>query len=54
MTSVTPMEAQNFNYEATPDYDKRYGRAAEFVDVVRGTEVRLTVLGGHIVHRSEG
>ena len=24
------MEAQNFNYEATPDYDKRYGRAAEF------------------------
>mgnify|MGYP002652119463 CR=1 FL=1 len=36
VTSVTPMEAQNFNYETTPDYDKRYGRAAEFVDVVRG------------------
>jgi N-acetyl-S-(2-succino)cysteine monooxygenase len=36
VTSVTPMEAQNFNYEATPDYDKRYGRAAEFVEVVRG------------------
>ena len=30
------MEAQNFNYETTPDYDKRYGRAAEFVEVVRG------------------
>ena len=30
------MEAQNFNYETTPDYDKRYARAAEFVDVVRG------------------
>jgi alkanesulfonate monooxygenase len=36
VTSVTPMEAQNFNYETTPDYDKRYGRAAEFVEVVRG------------------
>ena len=36
VTSVTPMEAQNFHYETTPDYDKRYGRAAEFVEVVRG------------------
>jgi len=36
VTSVTPMEAQNFSYETTPDYDKRYERAAEFVDVVRG------------------
>ena len=36
VTSVTPMEAQNFNYETTPDYDKRYARAAEFVEVVRG------------------
>jgi alkanesulfonate monooxygenase len=36
VTSVTPMEAQNFNYDTTPDYDKRYGRAAEFVEVVRG------------------
>jgi alkanesulfonate monooxygenase len=36
VTSVTPMAAQNFNYETTPDYDKRYGRAAEFVEVVRG------------------
>src|SRR5262245_59051695 len=35
-TSVTPMEALNLNCETTPDYDKRYARAAEFVDVVRG------------------
>jgi len=36
VTSVTAMEAQNFNYETVPDYSKRYERATEFVDVVRG------------------
>jgi FMN-dependent oxidoreductase (nitrilotriacetate monooxygenase family) len=36
VTSVTAMEAQNFSYDAPPDYDKRYDRAGEFVDVVRG------------------
>jgi alkanesulfonate monooxygenase SsuD/methylene tetrahydromethanopterin reductase-like flavin-dependent oxidoreductase (luciferase family) len=45
VTSVTPMEAQNFNYETTPDYDKRYGRAAEFVEVVRGLWGIVTLLG---------
>ena len=36
VTSVTAMEAQNFNFETVPDYSKRYERAAEFVEVVRG------------------
>ena len=36
VTSVTAMEAQNFNYETAPDYDKRYDRATEFLDVVCG------------------
>ena len=36
VTSVTAMEAQNFNYDEPPAYDKRYDRATEFVDVVRG------------------
>ncbi|MFC7539368.1 LLM class flavin-dependent oxidoreductase [Siccirubricoccus deserti] len=36
VTSVTAQEAQNFGHEAPPDYDHRYDRAAEFVEVVRG------------------
>jgi alkanesulfonate monooxygenase len=36
VTSVTAMEAQNFNYDTAPDYDKRYDRAAEFLKVVTG------------------
>jgi FMN-dependent oxidoreductase (nitrilotriacetate monooxygenase family) len=36
VTSVTAQEAQNFGYEAPPDYAGRYDRAAEFVEVVRG------------------
>jgi FMN-dependent oxidoreductase (nitrilotriacetate monooxygenase family) len=36
VTSVTAMEAQNFNYDNPPDYEKRYERATEFVEVVRG------------------
>jgi FMN-dependent oxidoreductase (nitrilotriacetate monooxygenase family) len=35
VTSVTAMEAQNFNRDAAPAYDDRYDRAAEFLDVVR-------------------
>lgn len=36
VTSVTDMEAQNFNRDKAPGYDLRYDRAAEFVEVVRG------------------
>jgi alkanesulfonate monooxygenase len=36
VTSVTDMEARNFNRDAAPGYDMRYDRAAEFVEVVRG------------------
>lgn len=36
VTSHTDMEAQNFGLSESPDYDSRYGRGAEFVDVVRG------------------
>ena len=36
VTSVTDMEAQNFNRDKAPGYDVRYDRAAEFVEVVRG------------------
>lgn len=36
VTSVTDMEAANFNLDAAPSYASRYERAAEFVAVVRG------------------
>jgi FMN-dependent oxidoreductase (nitrilotriacetate monooxygenase family) len=36
VTSVTDMEARNFNRDAAPATDLRYDRAAEFVGVVRG------------------
>ena len=36
VTSVTDMEARNFNRDAAPSTDLRYDRAAEFVTVVRG------------------
>lgn len=36
VTSVTEMEARNFNRDSAPAYDIRYDRAAEFVEVVRG------------------
>jgi FMN-dependent oxidoreductase (nitrilotriacetate monooxygenase family) len=36
VTSVTKMEAQNFNRDTTLSYEDRYERAAEFVEVVRG------------------
>jgi alkanesulfonate monooxygenase len=36
VTSRTDMEAQNFGLAESPDYDTRYDRAIEFVDVVRG------------------
>ncbi|MBR0668008.1 LLM class flavin-dependent oxidoreductase [Roseomonas hellenica] len=36
VTSVTDMEARNFNRDKAPGYDARYDRAAEFVEVVRG------------------
>lgn len=36
VTSHTDMEAQNFGLDESPDYDSRYGRGAEFVEVVRG------------------
>ncbi|WP_145145084.1 LLM class flavin-dependent oxidoreductase [Roseomonas gilardii] len=36
VTSWSEAEAWNFSRESHPDYDTRYGRAAEFVDVVRG------------------
>ena len=36
VTSRTDMEAQNFGMDASPSYDDRYDRAAEFVQVVRG------------------
>ena len=36
VTSVTAQEARNFGYDSPPDYDRRYDRAAEFVEVVRG------------------
>ena len=36
VTSVTDMEARNFNRDAAPASDARYDRAAEFVAVVRG------------------
>jgi len=36
VTSVTQMEAQNFNRDTALSYEDRYERAAEFVDVVRG------------------
>jgi N-acetyl-S-(2-succino)cysteine monooxygenase len=36
VTSVTDMEARNFNRDAAPATDLRYDRAAEFVKVVRG------------------
>lgn len=36
VTSRTEMEAQNFSLDAPPPYERRYDRAIEFVDVVRG------------------
>lgn len=36
VTSRTEMEAQNFGMAEPPDYDTRYDRAREFVEVVRG------------------
>ena len=36
VTSATDMEGQNFNRDGAPGYGERYGRAAEFVDVVQG------------------
>ena len=36
VTSVTDMEARNFNRDAAPATNLRYDRAAEFVSVVRG------------------
>ena len=36
VTSWSDAEAKNFGREAQLDYDTRYGRAAEFVEVVRG------------------
>jgi FMN-dependent oxidoreductase (nitrilotriacetate monooxygenase family) len=36
VTSWSEAEARNFNREEHVDYDTRYDRAAEFVDVVRG------------------
>ena len=36
VTSFTDIESQNFGLEQPPDYDDRYNRAHEFVDVVRG------------------
>ena len=36
VTSWSEAEAKNFNREQHVDYDTRYSRAAEFVDVVRG------------------
>jgi alkanesulfonate monooxygenase len=36
VTSRTDMEARNFGYPESPDYDTRYDRAIEFVEVVRG------------------
>ncbi len=36
VTSVTDMEAQNFNLDAAPEKGGRYDRAAEFVEVVKG------------------
>src|SRR5580693_6251063 len=34
--STTYNEAHNFGLETTPDYDTRYARSAEFVEVVKG------------------
>jgi alkanesulfonate monooxygenase len=36
VTSVTDVEAQNFNLEQQPDHTTRYRRAREFMDVVPG------------------
>jgi FMN-dependent oxidoreductase (nitrilotriacetate monooxygenase family) len=36
VASWSELEAQNFGLETTLDYDTRYARSAEFVDVVRG------------------
>jgi FMN-dependent oxidoreductase (nitrilotriacetate monooxygenase family) len=36
VTSWSELEAQNFGLQTTLDYDTRYERAAEFVDVVKG------------------
>ncbi|HEV7268286.1 MAG TPA: LLM class flavin-dependent oxidoreductase [Falsiroseomonas sp.] len=36
VSSFTDTEARNFGFAKAPDYDKRYDRAAEFVEVVRG------------------
>jgi N-acetyl-S-(2-succino)cysteine monooxygenase len=36
VTSWSEAEAKNFNREHHPDYDTRYDRAAEFVEVVKG------------------
>ena len=36
VTSWSEAEAKNFNREQHVDYDTRYARAAEFVDVVKG------------------
>jgi alkanesulfonate monooxygenase len=36
VTSHTDMEAQNFGLDENPNYVDRYGRAEEFVEVVRG------------------
>jgi FMN-dependent oxidoreductase (nitrilotriacetate monooxygenase family) len=36
VASWSDHEAQNFGLETTPDYDTRYARSAEFVEVVKG------------------
>lgn len=36
VTSTSSIEARNFGFERIMDHDRRYGRAEEFVDVVRG------------------
>jgi alkanesulfonate monooxygenase SsuD/methylene tetrahydromethanopterin reductase-like flavin-dependent oxidoreductase (luciferase family) len=36
VASWSEHEAQNFGLETTLDYDTRYARSAEFVDVVKG------------------
>jgi alkanesulfonate monooxygenase SsuD/methylene tetrahydromethanopterin reductase-like flavin-dependent oxidoreductase (luciferase family) len=36
VASWSEHEAQNFGLETTRDYDTRYARSAEFVDVVKG------------------
>jgi alkanesulfonate monooxygenase len=36
VSSFTDTEARNFGFDQAPDYDRRYDRAGEFVEVVRG------------------